>query len=115
MRYIARTSSAELPRRRLAGSSAAFDREYFVFLESVRRTLPAGAHGVALFLPAPAEPAWYLAAYDLAPRPVVLSPREAPPGWAGAVYGPSRPPGWSVVRELPGGALLSPDRESSSR
>ncbi len=98
----------ELAVRRLGGSSAAFDRRYFVFLESVRRSLPRGAAGVAIVMPAPGDPALHLAAYALAPLPVAIAPARVPPGWLLAVYGPERPAGWSVVAELPGGALLVP-------
>ena len=110
VRFLDRTASAEPDRRRLAGSSAAFDRPYVAFLVSVRRSIPAGAAGVALFLPERSEPALYLAAYEMAPVPVALvsTPEPAAPGWIGAVYGAARPAGWTVIRELPGGALLAP-------
>lgn len=108
VRFVARASSLDLPRRRLAGSSAAFDRPFFVFLESVRRTLPASAAGVLIAMPAPSESALHLAAYTLAPVPVRLAPAPLAPGWLLAVYGPARPAGTRVLRELPGGALLAP-------
>jgi hypothetical protein len=107
VRFLERTASAEPARRRLAGSSTAFDRNYFAFLEGARRSLPQDAAGVALFLPAPSEPALYLAAYTMAPLPV--APAGAPrPGWVGFAYGSPRPAGWMLLREVPGGALLVP-------
>jgi hypothetical protein len=107
IRFLERTAGAEPARRRLAGSSTAFDRGYFVFLESARRTLPPGTAGVALFLPSPSEPARYLASYEMAPLPVAEG-GAARNGWVAAVYGPARPAGWTVLRDLPGGALLAP-------
>ncbi len=107
VRFLRRTAALEPARRRLAGSSAAFDRPLFAFLESVRRTLPPSAAGVGLYVPHPSEAALYLAAYELAPRPVRLAPDPLPAGWVAAVYGPA-PQGWTVVRTLPGGALLLP-------
>jgi len=106
-RFLERTASLEPARRRLAGSSAAFDRPLFVFLESVRRTLPPSARGVGLFIPDPSEAALHLAAYEIAPRPVRLAPHPLPSGWIAAVFGPA-PAGWTVVRELPGGTLSLP-------
>src|ERR1700716_2465475 len=57
VRFFARASSLDLARRRLAGSSTAFDRSYFVFLESARRMLPRDTAGVLLSLPAPTDAA----------------------------------------------------------
>jgi hypothetical protein len=105
-RFLTRTAPLEPARRRLAGSSTAFDRAYFEFLESARRALPPGTAGVALFLPARSEPAIYLAAYDLAPLPVLFSPIAPPGEWTGAAYSVEPPPGWTVVQEVPGGLLL---------
>ena len=94
--------------RRLGGTAAAFDRPFFLFLESARRRLPPGATGVAI-LGAPAtEQVLHLASYHLAPLPVLVAPRAIPAGWVAAVYGPERPPGWRVLAEVPGGAVLEP-------
>ncbi len=94
--------------RRLAGSGAAFDRAYFTFLESVRRRLPPGTRGVAIFRDPPTKPALYLASYVLAPVPVVLAPRQVPPRWIAAVYGGAPPAGWRVLATVPGGAVVAP-------
>lgn len=118
VRFFARASSLDLARRRLAGSSTAFDRSYFVFLESARRTLPRGTAGVLLSLPAPTDAALHLAAYTLAPVPVRLAPAplpaggQLPAGWIVAVYGPARPveSGALGVQAIPGGALFLPER-----
>ena len=85
------------------------DRDFFLFLESARRTIPSGTRGVAVYLEPPTKPALYLASYVLAPTPVVLAPRQVPPRWLAAVYGgPPPPAGWRVLATLPGGALLDP-------
>lgn len=107
-RFVSRTSGLDLARRRLAGSSAAFDRAFFVFLESARRSMPPSAAGVVLATPARSQAEHYLAAYTLAPLPVRVAPAPVPRGWLVAAYGASRPEGFRVVRELPGGALLAP-------
>ena len=104
--FLKRFSSRDLAVRRLGGSSAAFDRAFFRFVESARRTLPIGCPGVALYAPGPDLQHLYLASYVLAPLPVRLAPPAVPAGWIAAVYGSARPPGWTVVREIPGGALL---------
>lgn len=78
-----------------------------MFLESARRSLPPAAAGVGLYMPDPSEAALHLAAYEIAPRPVRLAPVPLPAGWIAAIYGPA-PPGWTVVRALPGGALALP-------
>ena len=94
--------------RRLGGTAAAFDRPFFLFLESARRRLPPGAAGVAI-LGAPAtEQVLHLASYHLAPLPVLVAPGAIPTGWVAAVYGPERPPGWRLLAEVPGGAVLEP-------
>jgi hypothetical protein len=108
VRSLTAFATRELAVRRLGGSSAAFDRRYFIFLESVRRKLPMHAAGVVVATPAPGDPALYLAAYTMAPIPVALWPASVPREWLLAVYGPERPPGWKVISELPGGALLAP-------
>ena len=106
--FLRRSGSQDLALRRLGGSGAAFDRRYFAFLESVRRTLPAGTQGVAIFRDPPTTQALYLASYALAPTPVVLAPRQVPPRWIAAVYGETVPVGWRVLATVPGGALLDP-------
>ena len=106
--FLRRGASQELALRRLAGSGAAFDRRYFVFLESARRQIPTGTRGVAIFRDPPTTEALYLASYALAPIPVVLAPRQVPPRWIAAVYGETAPAGWRVLATLPGGALLAP-------
>jgi len=105
---LARAPSRELAVRRLEGSGAAFDRRYFFFLESARRRLPRGVPGVAIFTPQPTRDALYLASYQLAPVPVLLSPRQVPPRWIAAVYGPARPPGWRTLLPVSDGALMLP-------
>jgi hypothetical protein len=106
--FLRGSASRDLALRRLAGSGAAFDRQYFAFLESARRRIPRGTRGVAIFRNPPTKPALYLASYALAPIPVVLSPRQVPPRWLAAVYGEAPPAGWRVLATLPGGALLAP-------
>ena len=80
VRVLQATASRELALRRLAGSGAAFDRAYFVFLESARRLVPAGTPGVAISVEQPTTTALYLASYVFAPVPVLLSPRRVPMG-----------------------------------
>ena len=106
-RVLRATASRELALRRLAGSGAAFDRSYFVFLESARRLIPPGTSGVAISVEKPTTRALYLASYVLAPVPVLLSPRQVPPRWIAAVYGPERPSGWREIAAIPGGALYA--------
>lgn len=105
--FLRDTGSRELALRRLAGSGAAFDRNYFVFVESVRRLVPRGTPGVAISMQRPTPPALYLASYVLAPVPVLLSPRQVPPRWIAAVYGPERLAGWREIAAVPGGVLLA--------
>jgi len=105
--FLRATASRELALRRLAGSGAAFDRNYVVFVESVRRLIPPGTPGVAISMQRPTTPALYLASYVLAPVPVLLSPRQVPPRWIAAVYGPERLAGWREIAAVPGGALLA--------
>lgn len=112
MRSVAAFAPRELAVRRLGGSSAAFDRGYFRFLESARRRLPAGTAGVALILRKPSLDALYLAAYTMAPIPVAVSRGAVAPGWIAAVYGDERPRGWRLLVEVPGGALMVPDASS---
>ncbi|HTD53246.1 MAG TPA: hypothetical protein VK780_09490 [Thermoanaerobaculia bacterium] len=108
VRSVVAFAPRELAVRRLGGSSAAFDRQYFLFLESARRRLPKGTAGVALVLPGPSQNALHLAAYTMAPIPVAVSHGPVPSGWIAAVYGPERPPGWRLLAEVPGGALMAP-------
>jgi len=107
VRVLQATASRELALRRLAGSGAAFDRAYFVFLESARRLVPAGTPGVAISVEQPTTTALYLASYVFAPFPVLLSPRQVPPRWIAAVYGARHPVGWREIAAIPGGALYA--------
>lgn len=98
----------ELAVRRLGGSGTAFDRPFFIFLEAARRKLPAQTPGVVVSMPQPSSAAHYLAAYQMAPVPIALAPESVPSGWIVARYGADRPPGFRVIGEVPGGALLEP-------
>jgi hypothetical protein len=98
----------ELAVRRLGGSGTAFDRRFFIFLEAARRKLPNKTSGVVLSMPEPVSAAHYLAAYQLAPVPIALAPESAPSLWIVARYGADWPPGFRVIAEVPGGALLEP-------
>ena len=103
-------ASQEPALRRLSGTAAAFDRSFFVFLEAARRRLPADAAGVVI-LGAPAtDQVLYLASYHLAPLPVLVAPTALPARWIGAIFAPEPTPGWRVLAELPGGALLETAR-----
>ena len=106
--FLRRSAGYELAGRRLEGSGAAFDREFFRFLENVRRSLPADARGVAIFAPDPTTEALHLASYHLAPVPVLLAPRRVPPRWIGAWHRLPVPEGSRLVRSLPNGALAFP-------
>jgi hypothetical protein len=107
--FLRHYASQSLPVRRLGGSSADFDRPYFILLEWARRKLPPSARGLAVFpdreIPGRGV---YLTLYEFAPLPAAVAPARIPPGWLALVYGPRRPPGWRVVADLPGGALLDP-------
>lgn len=105
--FLFRSASLELTLRRLNGSSAAFDRQFFLFLESVHRQLPAGTKGVAIYGVAPSNRAIYLATYWLTPVPVRVAPSGVPPGWVLAVYGSWRPPGARLITPLWNGVLLA--------
>src|SRR5206468_6141456 len=74
--FLARSASLELAARRLGGSGVAFDRNFFVFLESLRRQMPRDVVGVAILTPRPSPDALYLASYALAPVPVLVNPRQ---------------------------------------
>lgn len=106
--FLARSASYELAARRLEGSGAAFDRKYFLFVESARRRLPAGVRGVAIYTSRKTTEALYLASYQLAPVPVLLAPANVPPRWIAAYYGLPPPAGWRVLARLPGGSLVAP-------
>ncbi len=103
-----RSASLDSKTRRLNGSAAAFDRQFFVFLESARRNLPPDARGVAITGVPRSNEVYYLASYHLAAVPVLVAPERIPPGWLLAVYGPERPAGWRVVAPVWNGALLAP-------
>jgi hypothetical protein len=105
-RLLSHDANRDLAARRLDGSSAAFDRRFFYFLESARRRLPPGVRGVAFYEPTPRMPSRVLALYQFAPLPVMMSPEEVPTGWIVAVYGDWRPPGWREIAVVSGGALL---------
>lgn len=94
--------------RRLNGTAAAFDRPFYVFLESTRRRLPPGTAGVAILGAPPVDPVVYLANYEFAPTPVLVAPARVPPGWLLAVYGSARPAGWRVIAPVWRGALMAP-------
>jgi hypothetical protein len=105
---LSRFAPREPAVRRLGGSGTAFDRAYFSFLEGARRRLPPGARGVAIYGVPATDSYLFLAAYQMAPRPVRIAPTPPPPGWILAVYGPDRPPGARVLAEWSEGALLEP-------
>jgi hypothetical protein len=107
-RVLGRMAPLDGNLRRLNGTAADFDRQFCVFLESARRGLPPAAPGVAILGVPASSPAAYLAAYQLAPLPVLVAPERVPPGWVLAVYGPQRPPGWKVIAPVWKGALMTP-------
>jgi hypothetical protein len=94
--------------RRLNGTAAAFDRQFYIFLESARRGLPPATSGVAILGGPASSEAAYLATYTLAPVPVLVAPDHVPPGWVLGVYGRERPPGWNVIAPVWKGALMAP-------
>ena len=106
--FLQRFAPRELAVRRAGGSGTAFDRPYFVFLEAARRRLPASARGVVIVGAPSADPYLFLAAYQMAPRPVRLGSGEVPEGWVIASYGFERPAGMRTLSEWSGGALLDP-------
>ena len=107
LRLVRHDAGRDLAVRRLDGSSAAFDRRFFYFLESVRRALPPGAAGVAVRGAPAAQAARDLAAYEFAPLPALPSALlgETPEAWILAVYGPERPEGWRPIAKVSDGAL----------
>jgi hypothetical protein len=107
-RFFRHYAAESLETRRLAGTATAFDRDYFVFLDSVRGSLPASAEGVALFGQERSNRAYYLAVYCLAPSPVLPSPPRVPSRWVAAVYGAERPPGWRIVASVFHGTIFEP-------
>lgn len=106
--YLTRSASLEPAARRLGGSGTAFDRRFFVFLETLSRRLPRDVVGVAILTPRPSPEALHLASYALAPVPVVMAPARVPPRWLAAVYDLPPPPGFRILARLPGGELLAP-------
>jgi hypothetical protein len=106
-RLLAHDASRDPALRRLDGSSAAFDRRFFYFLESARRSLPPEALGVAILDPERRPAVRDLALYLFAPRPALLASDPIPPGWILAVYGSARPPGWREIARVSDGALLA--------
>ncbi len=105
-RLVVRDSGKDLALRRLDGSSAAFDRKYYFFLESARRRLPPGTLGVAVLELPVTEAHRNLALYAFAPRPALVAPPRIPEGWILAVYGAGAPDGWRRVASVAGGALF---------
>jgi hypothetical protein len=103
-----KSAGSELAVRRMHGSGTGFDRQFFVFLESARRLLPAKTAGVALLGKPATNEVVYLANYVLAPVPVLVAPTQVPGSWLLAVYGTQRPPGWKVVAPVWRGALMAP-------
>jgi hypothetical protein len=105
---LTRSASLDGNVRRLNGTAAAFDPQFYIFLESARRALPPATAGVAI-LGAPASDAGrYLATYQMAPLPVLVAPDRVPAGWVLAVYGPERPPAWKAIASVWKGALMVP-------
>lgn len=104
---LVRSAGAPLEVRRLHGSGAGFDRDFFAFLESVRRRLPGGAGGVAILGKPASVEVVHGASYELAPTPVLVAPERIPEGWLLAVYGTERPHGWKVIAPAWKGALLA--------
>jgi hypothetical protein len=106
---LRKTAGLDLRARRAAGRGPAFDRRFFELVLAAREALPPGTKGI--ILDAPAIPEWggrFLAIYELAPVPVVAGPARPQAGWVTLVYGRAWPPGWKLLRSLPGGALLAP-------
>lgn len=109
-RYVRRYAFESLETRRFAGTATSFDRNYFVFLNSMRGHLPADARGVAIFGLRRTNHAYYLTAYWLAPTPTLVSPDRIPPGWLAAVYGDQQPEGWRPIASVYHGVLYEAPR-----
>ena len=107
-RALFRSAALDGNVRRLNGTAVDFDRQFYVFLESLRRSLPPSAAGVAIVGAPASGSAAHLCAYHLAPVPVLLAPERVPPGWVLAVYGAQRPNGWKVIAPVWRGAILAP-------
>ena len=106
--FLFRAASADSNTRHLNGTVASPDRQFYVFLESARRSLPAGAPGVAI-LGAPRDsPAEHLVPYLFTPARAMVLTERVPPGWFVAVYGPPPPGAWKVVAQLWRGVLMAP-------
>ena len=105
---LARSAALDQNVRRLNGTAAAFDPQFYIFLESARRALPPATAGVALLGAPASDAARYLATYHLAPVPVLVAPERVPAGWILAVYGPERPPAWRPIASVWKGALMAP-------
>ena len=106
--FLFRTASADSNTRHLNGTVASPDRQFYVFLESARRNLPADAPGVAILGAPPESPAEYLVPYHFTPVRASLVHNRIPPGWLVAVYGPAPPGAWKVVARLWKGVLMAP-------
>lgn len=107
LRFLRHYAPRPLPVRRLGGSSSAFDRRFFFFLESARLKLPPGTAGVAVFA-TPSEQGRNVVAYQFAPLPALTAPRAVPRGWVAAIYGSRRPAGWRHIADVSDGALMAP-------
>jgi hypothetical protein len=105
-RFLRHYAFESLETRRFAGAAAAFDHDYFAFLDSVRRHLPANAKGVALFGLESSNRAYYLAVYWLAPTPALSAPANVPPGWVAAVYGAGALGDWRRIASVYHGAIF---------
>jgi hypothetical protein len=104
---LLRSARLDSKTRRLHGTATAFDRQFYVFLESVRSRLPPGACGVAVLGVPRTNQVECLATYHLAPIPLLVAPKQIPPGWLLAVYGPDRPSGWKVIAPVWKGVLMT--------
>ena len=99
VRLVVRDSGKDLALRRLDGSSAAFDRKYFFFLESARRRLPAGDAGRRGFgAPRDGGASQPRAVRVRAAARARGSATRIPEGWVLAVYGAEAPDGWRPCR-----------------
>lgn len=108
---LRRSAAWDLPRRRLEGSAAAYDRHFAELVLAAKAVLPPETRGVALY--APTIPEWgglYSAVYELAPTPVFVAPPRVPAGWVALTYGSGStlPTDYRVIRRFENGALLAP-------